>query len=216
MTKPDPLNLPVLLQGPQQVVIEPEAKPAIKPPTPPAEPTMPPEEPIGRYTVPREDAQVRPGERAPWREEGELPEISGSGLPEILRQTRELFRVARNPHNDPLWHRLRPVLRDWEQALLAERHSGPELPELAEIRRYLCHPTPAPVVEIPARKPAMLIQEYTGRWHAFEDALDPRIDQIPCNAGCICRATVQDWIWYPSETQSALDLGKESVDVNQP
>ncbi len=161
------------------------------------------------YSIPREDAQVRPGETAPWREEGELPGILDLDLDELLHAARSLFRIARNPYNNPFWRRLKPELLEWERILSRPDPLGPDPDALAEIRRYLCHPAPAPVVETPVRKPAMLIQEYTGRWHAFEDALDPRIDQIPCNAGCICRATVQDWIWYPSETQSALDLGKE-------
>ncbi len=47
-------------------------------------------------------------------------------------------------------------------------------------------------------KPAMLCQEYTGRWHAFESAIDPRIHATPVNVGCWYKCSVDTWIWYPA------------------
>ena len=102
-------------------------------------PDMP--ESSSRYTVPREDADVRPGETAPWRDEGDLPKI-GQNLHSVMEATRNLFQVARNPRNDPLWRHLRPLLQSWERELSIGSSCSPDL--LTEIRRYLCHPAPAP------------------------------------------------------------------------
>ena len=60
----------------------------------------------GRYEVPRgEPARVRDGHHAPRIDGGRVPIVGP-----VIEQARDLFRVSRDPYNDPLWRHLRPEL----------------------------------------------------------------------------------------------------------
>ena len=60
--------------------------------------------------APPEPARVRDGLHAPRVEGGTLPEIPPTVMAAV-QTARQLFRVARQPYGDPMWHgHLRPLL----------------------------------------------------------------------------------------------------------
>jgi len=85
-------------------------------------------------------AEVRPGPTAPHPDHGGT--LAGvETLLDAIRQTRELFRVARSPRTDALWPHLRPLLCEAEawlqRQLRADPQDGASSVLLQEVRRYL-------------------------------------------------------------------------------
>lgn len=106
------------------------------------DPEMP--EPPPRYEppAPPNRAEVRPGNVAPhppattpgWAAAGRL-------IDETLPAVRDLVRIARYPHQHPLWQILKPNLLRIEAALQKSLDDQPDDPvasvTLQEVQRYL-------------------------------------------------------------------------------
>jgi hypothetical protein len=93
----------------------------------------------GRYTIPASRAEVRKGEAAPAHDHGQIDDV---GAPEAaFIAMRNLHRVARDPFNDPAYHRYSSGTRQYHELLkrqVREKLDDDELFELMlEARSYL-------------------------------------------------------------------------------
>ena len=81
--------------------------------------------------TPHEPAHV-PGPRAPEPASRE-PVPPARDWDELVRETRHLFRVARNPYSDSLWAVLFVYWLDWERWLIHRKKAWAQGKEEAEV-----------------------------------------------------------------------------------